>query len=218
MIAQIGNEMAMVAVVGNGIVPDDAPPLPNLRRRAERMAMATPLYWTADMVRQLPDDGRRYETVDGELFVNPAPRLWHQRVVRRLTRSLEDYMKTYPLGEVLQSPADISWAPDVLVQPDVFVAHIDDARTNDWAQVQRLLLAIEVLSPSSKRADRRVKRALYQRVGIPDYWVVDIDARAVERWTRTATAPEILRGTVRWHAAGAAEPLVVDIPPLFAPV
>ena len=72
------------------------------------MGMAVPIYYSADMVRTLPEDGNRYETVHGELLVTPAPRLWHQAVVRRLLVALDAYLEKYHVGEVLSSPADIS--------------------------------------------------------------------------------------------------------------
>ena len=81
-----------------------------------------PAYHTADMVRALPDDGNRYELVYGELLVSPSPRWVHQRVVTRLM--LGDSIRsaaTHDCGEVVASPADISWGADTLVQPDVFV-------------------------------------------------------------------------------------------------
>src|SRR6476646_3261698 len=89
------------------------------RRRDERMGMAAPLYYTADMVRAMPDDGNRYEVVYGALLVTPAPRPWHQVAVQRLIVALAAYLDRQALGLVLSSPADISWGPDVLVPPDV---------------------------------------------------------------------------------------------------
>ena len=175
------------------------------------MGMAAPTYYTADMVRALPDDGNRYETVHGELLVSPAPRLEHQYVVLELAARLRDYLRIRPLGQVLISPADISWAPDVLVQPDVFVTAIAEARTFDWTQIKTLLLAIEILSPSTSRYDRFTKRRLYQEYGVPWYWIVDIDGRAGEIWTPQATSPTIERERLVWHPQGATEPLVIPL-------
>src|SRR5690348_5281876 len=111
------------------------------------MGMAAPIYYTADMVRALPDDGTRYEVVYGELLVTPAPRTWHQVLVKRLGVALEIYLQRHPVGELLHAPADISWGTDVLVQPDVFVVDPDEARTLDWNRMRTLLLVAEVLSP-----------------------------------------------------------------------
>src|SRR6478752_2752675 len=115
------------------------------RRRDERMGMAASVYYTADMVRAMPDDGNRYEVVYGELLVTPSPRLWHQQLVGRLHVALATYLEIHPVGVVLASPADISWGQDVLVQPDVFVAPVEQARMLDWAAIRELLLVVEVL-------------------------------------------------------------------------
>jgi Uma2 family endonuclease len=182
------------------------------------MAMATPTHYTADMVRALPDDGNRYETVHGELLVTPAPRVTHQVVLGRLHLALGKYLEQHPVGVLLTSPADISWGPDILVQPDLFVASLDETRTLDWRQVKTLLLAVEVLSPSTQQADRFTKRRLYQEVGIPTYWVVDPDRQTIEAWTPDATTPTVEQESLTWSPAGAAAPFVLAIPSLFRPV
>src|SRR5579859_4464907 len=163
------------------------------------MGMAVPIYYTADMVRALPDDGNRYEVVRGELLVTPAPRLWHQEIVARLSVVLRRYLEKEPVGHALHSPADISWSPDTLVQPDVFVVPLAQARTLDWAHVTDLLLAVEVLSPSSERADRFTKRLEYQRHEVPVYWIVDPDDRRVEVWTPSDRFPAFERQRLVWH-------------------
>ena len=182
------------------------------------MGMVAPVYYTADMVRALPDDGNRYEVVHGELLVTPAPRAWHQEITLRIAELVRGYLRQQPIGHALFSPADISWTEDTLVQPDVFVVDLAEARTLDWRRMRHLLLAVEVLSPSSVRADRFTKRRLYQEVGVPVYWLVDGDARSIEVWTPDATTPVVERATVTWHSAGATEALVVGLRELFAPL
>ena len=179
------------------------------------MGMAVPVYYTADMVRALPDDGNRYELVYGELLVTPAPRLWHQEVVGRLYEELRRYLRNNQVGHALGSPADISWTSDTLVQPDLFVADLVEVRTLDWSQVKRLLLAIEVLSPSTARYDRFTKRRLYQEVGVPMYWIVDPDAKQVEVWTPGDSQPMTQRERVVWSPPGAEEPLTIELAELF---
>ena len=181
------------------------------------MGMAAPAYYSAEMVRTLPDDGSRYETVHGELLVTPAPGLAHQRVVLRVARALADYVDREPVGEVFISPADISWSPDTLVQPDVFVADIDEARTLMWSEVKTLLLAVEVLSQGTARFDRFAKRRLYQDIGIPLYWIVDPDQKAVEVWTPEAQFPSIERVRVEWKPEAATEAVVLELEELFKP-
>src|SRR5689334_14796724 len=100
--------VSMMASGATATVLDRAPLLIP-PRRADLMSMAAPVYYSADMVRALPDDGNRYETVHGELLVTPSPRLTHQLVVRRLLVALDLYLRDHPVGTVLPSPADISW-------------------------------------------------------------------------------------------------------------
>ena len=183
------------------------------------MGMPAPAsYYTADMVRALPDDGNRYETVHGELLVSPSPRLLHQLVLGRLHRTLGDYLEPERIGALLFSPADISWGPDTLVQPDLFVAAYHEARTMDWARVQTLLLAVEILSPSSVRADRFTKRRLYQEQAIPTYWIVDADQRQVGVWTPAALFPVVAHDRLHWQPAGASRTCVIELEELFRPL
>jgi len=192
--------------------------LPPARRAEHNMSMPeTAERWTASMVRALPDDSNRYEVVDGELFVTPAPSWPHQRVVGGLFRHLANYLHGQSWGEVLISPADISFHEDMLVQPDLFVVPIgsDGRRPGQWADVGALLLAIEVLSPSTARADRQVKRRLYQREAVGEYWVVDPDARVVERWRPQDDRPEIVTDALTWHPEPSVAPFELDLPAVF---
>jgi len=193
-------------------------------RRADDMGMGNPepIYYTADMVRDLIREDRawpRYETVRGELLVTPAPRVTHQRVVLRLAYHLMQYIEREPIGEVFTSPADISWKlPDVLVQPDVFVISPESSRAatdEGWPGVMHLLLAAEVLSPGSTRQDRFTKRRLYQERGVPTYWVIDVDDRSVEIWTTSDALPRVERERLHWHPAGAREPCAIAIADLL---
>ena len=182
------------------------------------MGMAAPMYYTADIVRALPDDGNRYETVHGELLVTPAPRFWHQEIIGRLLESLRPYVREQGVGHALASPADISWSNDTLVQPDLFVVDLDQARTMDWSRMKSLLLAIEVLSPSTARYDRFTKRRLYQEVGIPYYWIVDTERELVEVWTPDLELPRVEEERVIWRPDGAAMPFTLGLVDLFKPL
>jgi Uma2 family endonuclease len=180
--------------------------------------MAAPTFYTAQMVRALPEDGNKYETVRGELLVTPAPRLWHEEIVFRLAIALREYLRAEPVGHAFGSRSDISWGPDTLVEPDVFVAPLEEVRTLDWARVKTLLLIVEVLSPSSRRADRFTKRVEYQRQNIPSYWIVDPDERQVEIWSPADTFPRVERERLIWHPVGAARPFVLALEELFRPI
>ena len=179
------------------------------------MGMAVPIYFTADQVRALPDDGNRYEVVRGELLVTPAPRPWHQEIVLRVAERLREYLRGEPVGHVFCAPADISWRPDTLMQPDLFVVPPAQARTLDWREMTNLLLVAEVLSPSSARADRFTKRLEYQRERVAMYWIVDADERVVEVWTPDDNAPRFERERLLWDPAGASDPFRLTLAELF---
>jgi Uma2 family endonuclease len=186
--------------------------------------MAAPLdFYTADMVRALneaePRHWPRYETVHGELLVSPAPRPWHQEITRRLVVALSVYLDREPAGHVFMAPADVSWGePDVLTQPDIFVVPTEEAQGWEWQRIRHLLLAVEVLSPSSVRADRFTKRRLYQEQGTSLYWVVDADAHTVDIWTPDAREARVEREALAWHPAGASEPFTLPLASLFRPM
>lgn len=172
--------------------------------------------WTPDRVRALPEDGRRYEVVAGELLVTPAPSLAHQEAIRRLLGVLSDYTERTRVGHATFSPADLTPEPGALVQPDLFVVGlVAGRRPREWRDVERLVLAVEVLSPSTARADRTVKRRLFQRAGVPEYWIVDLDARLVERWRPGDERPEVLVEGLRWEPDPDAPALVIDLPAFF---
>lgn len=176
--------------------------------------------WTADQLHALPDDGRRYEAVDGELFVTPSPGFDHQGAVVHLAGRLRDYLAHQPsVGVVRVAPGDVAFGAQTLVQPDVFVVPlVAGRRPATWADAARPQLVVEVLSPATARADRVSKRALYQRVGIPEYWIVDTDARVIERWRPTDARPEIVDTRLVWQPEGASEALTVDLAEFWADV
>lgn len=182
--------------------------------------MAMPAtHWTPEMVRALPHDGNRYEVIDGELLVTPAPTLRHQDAVSAMASLLRPYVSANGVGHMIVSPADVTFDDGSLVQPDVFVAPlIAGRRPRDWSDVKTLLLAVEVLSPSTARADRRVKLRLYQRNRVPEYWIVDADARLVERWRPDDQRPEIVAERLEWQPGPAHPPLIIDLPAYFRDV
>jgi Uma2 family endonuclease len=171
------------------------------------------------MVLALPDDGRRYELVDGELLVTPAPRGLHQRAVLELFRRLDPFVRTHRLGAVCLSPADLTMRTGQLIQPDLFVgARFDGREPVEWDEFGIPILVAEVLSPSTARFDRIVKRQLYQRVGVGTCWIVDLDARLVEVWTPGAGQPAIVKQELAWQPETAPEPLIVDLGEFFGMV
>jgi Uma2 family endonuclease len=184
------------------------------------MAMATASkHWTIDMVRALPDDRNRYEIIDGELFVTPSPSRIHQRAVVELVLRIVPYLKGERIGEAVIAPVDVELAVDTMVEPDLFVAPPVKGRPpHSWTEAEQLLLVVEVLSPSTARADRVRKRALYARVRVPEYWIVDVDARIIERWRPDDERPEILSERLEWCPHKDHPPLTIDLAQYFAEV
>lgn len=184
------------------------------------MAMpAYPTEWTVDMVRALPDDGNRYEVIDGELFVTPAPSWTHQRAVVEMLMLIRPYVHEHRLGDVIIAPADVVFGPRNVVGPDLFVVPlVDGVIPRTWEEVARLLLTVEVLSPSTSRTDRREKRDLYQSKAVPDYWIVDVASAVVEHWTPNDPGPQLLSDALEWQPDRFLPPLQIDLPAYFARV
>lgn len=173
-------------------------------------------HWTAADLRDVPDDRSRYEIIDGELFVTPSPSLGHQKLSKRLLLVIDPYLEVHQIGEIIYAPAAVVLADDTVVEPDLFVLPLVEGRKpQSLEDVGRLLLVIEILSPSTARVDRTVKRRRYQREEVPEYWIVDGDARLIERWRPEDERPEVLTERMEWQPDAAFPALVIDLPVLF---
>lgn len=126
----------------------------------------------------MPDDGHRYELIDGVLVVSPAPRIRHQDVVAGMYRLLFAACPTDLL--VLFAPVDVVLSEDTVMQPDLLVARRSDFTERDLPTAP--VLAVEVLSPSTRAFDLLLKKDRLQRAGCAHYWVVDPDAPAIVAW------------------------------------
>ena len=179
--------------------------------------------WTAREVRELIDAAPlatpRYELVDGELLVTPGPGIFHQRAVVKLIVALDAYLRAESVGHVITSPSDVELEPESITQPDVFVVSMADWRraAQEGPPIHELLLAVEILSPSSSRHDRVRKRPLYQR-HVADYWIVDLDARLIEHWAPGDDRPELLTEVLVWQPVGATSRFELDLPAFFISV
>jgi Uma2 family endonuclease len=184
-----------------------------------RMGMpATTRDWTVDMLDALPDDGQRYEIIDGELFVTPSPGEAHQDVVGKLIVHLSRYLDDGDIGKTIVSPSDV-WRGERTrnrVQPDVYVVRRTDGKRPTYPyHLSNLLLAVEVVSPGNPLLDYHVKRELYQREGVGEYWVIDPEARVVSRWSGTNETGEIVSQELRWKPVGMETEFVLNLPTLF---
>lgn len=157
----------------------------------------------------------RFELIDGDLIVTPSPQPAHQFVLSELFAVLSSYLRGNKEVRLLASPADIRLEPESIVQPDLFVAQRPTAAVRAWSDIKSLVLAIEVLSPSTARTDRTTKRRFYQRHTVSEYWVVDTDNRRIERWHPAESEATICADRLEWHAPGSPEPLVLDVAGVF---
>ncbi len=172
---------------------------------------------TIEALLALPDDGMRHELLDGEHVVTPSPRFVHQLILGEVWEHLRDAVGDRDDIDVLSSPADIYLGPRTLVQPDLFIVSVPAERRSSiaWKDVPTPLLAVEILSPSTASRDRGKKRRIYLEAEIEEYWIVDIDARLIERWRIGNERPEIVDGELRWELSIGVSG-VADVAVLFA--
>ena len=150
------------------------------------------------------DSSRRFEIVDGQLFVTPAPRFRHQQVVGNLFRILSDLAVGHELGEVVTGSVTVRLHDEGVVEPDVIfvgagrLGIVDPERGVDGPPD----LVVEVLSPSNRDYDRIAKRKQYMECEVPELWIADADERTVEVWRPGADQPEVVWDAVEWSVAG----------------
>ena len=138
----------------------------------------------ADYLR-LPDDGRRYEIIEGVLYVANAPSVEHQYTVMKISGQLDFFVSQHQLGIVLTAPVEVHLAPATRpVQPDVLFMRTANQPALGAKFISAVPdLTVEVISPSSIRIDRHIKFDTYERAGVPEYWIVEPKARLVEVYT-----------------------------------
>jgi Uma2 family endonuclease len=176
--------------------------------------------WDYSDYARFPDDGNRYEVIDGEVLVTPAPSTGHQHILANLVIALRQYVDRERIGIVLPD-VDVLFVsgqflrPDVVVVPTSFRAGV----TNRGVEMPPALV-IEIQSPTSSSIDRVKKPRRYGDFGIPEYWVVDPEERAVLIWRFARGAREAERSDeiVRWSPAGASTPFEITMDDLFKPM
>jgi Uma2 family endonuclease len=168
--------------------------------------------WTRADLARLPDDGNRYEVLDGALLVTPQASLAHQRVALRLAMAIETYVANYGVAHVV-GPGAVPFGKNEL-QPDIQVIP-GHPRLGNWADAPAPILVVEVLSRSTERRDLGIKLDAYMdRVHVPTVWIVDQKQREVHICVRGAP-PRIERQSLEWQAPDAPEPLRIDLPAFF---
>ena len=173
--------------------------------------------WTEEefnVARDAAPAGERWELVDGEVLVTPGPHWRHQDLVGVLYVRVFEYLSKTGVGRAYVSPLDVRLEPGLVLQPDVFAVPAGHLGSGNDV-VSKLLLAVEVVSPSSSRADRITKRPSYQRNRVPEYWIIDSGSQTIERWQPDDERPAVLAESLNWHPADASEPFELDIPAYF---
>jgi Uma2 family endonuclease len=179
--------------------------------------------WTRADVDRLVDERAgltpRYELVDGELLVTPAPSGRHQRIVLHLALLLQPYLTRHRLGEVRLGPAELRLVSGDRYEPDLFVVPAVGGRLPPSdPDVVRPLLVCEAISPGSSHYDRFTKRRSFQSNTVPEYWIVDGDAKAFEVWRATDERPTLIDDHLTWTPAEASVAFTLDVIAFFAAV
>jgi Uma2 family endonuclease len=137
--------------------------------------------WTYHHYAALPDDGQRYEIIDGVLLMIPAPGIPHQKTAQRIFRLLAAHVEDVGLGQVFIAPVDVELFPKVVVQPDVMVILKDnEGKIKPTRIIGAPDLVVEVSSPATIGYDRREKQDAYARAGVPEYWIVHPGEQTIE--------------------------------------
>ena len=164
------------------------------------MAISVPLY-TVDDLENFPDDGNRYELLDGVLLVTPQAAAVHQIVANRIQFELTASLEKPGLAHVV-GPGAVVRMPRTQLQPDILVYPARFKPTTDWRKITEHWLAVEVLSRSSRVYDREFKRDAYFALGLQQVWLVDWRDRSVEVCSGKEKSV-VVRDQIRWRIAGA---------------
>jgi Uma2 family endonuclease len=142
---------------------------------------------TYDDYALLPEDGRRYEIIDGELYVSPSPFIPHQELSFELSGRFWSYLKRHRLGRILAAPVDVLLSKHDIVQPDLlFISNERAGIAADNKNVKGAPdLLVEILSKSTRKLDEEIKLHLYERYDVLEYWIFDTDRRSVRAYRRS---------------------------------
>ena len=141
---------------------------------------------TYDDFLQFPDDGLRHELIDGEHYVTPSPNLRHQALLGRIYFEIEQFLRAHPgSGSVFMAPLDVVFTRWDIVEPDLLFVAADQGGILTEKNVQGPpALVVEIASPGTRRRDEQIKRELFDRGGVREYWIVDPDRNAVQVFRR----------------------------------
>ena len=133
-----------------------------------------------------PDDGKRHELIDGEHYVTPSPNMRHQQISMNLTLMIGSWLEAHPQGRLFYAPFDVVFSKFDVVEPDVLYVSNERSHVLTAPNVQGAPdLVIEIGSPSTRQRDETIKRRLYERSGVSEYWIVDPDIDVVRAYRRS---------------------------------
>jgi len=137
-----------------------------------------------------PDDGQRHELIDGEHYVTPSPNTRHQRISGNLHLSIGSWLEEHPIGEVFYAPYDVVFSHFDVVEPDLL--YLSKGRAAEVVTPLHVRgtpeIVIEIGSPGTRKRDETIKRRLYERSGVTEYWVVDPETDSVHVYRRSGEA------------------------------
>jgi Uma2 family endonuclease len=137
----------------------------------------------------LPDDGRHYELIEGELVLNPTPITRHQWIAGNIYYAIRNYFEDHHIGKTFMAPLDVVLADDVVLQPDVMVILRERFSIIGEKNIQGAPnIVVEVLSDGTRKWDETVKRKLYERYGVDEYWIVDPVIEVVKIYRRSGVS------------------------------
>lgn len=166
--------------------------------------MITSLKYTHADLLLMPDDGKRREIIDGELYVTPSPVNYHQKILLNLTFAFCKFLEMHPFGEVRFAPLDVILSEHDVLEPDLlFVLNEHRDFLQDWVRGAPDLV-VEILSPTTEGRDRGLKLKAYARYGVGEYWILDPVAQVIEVYRLTAKGFQL--------AATCAKGKMVDTP------
>lgn len=169
--------------------------------------------WTLAELDRLPDDGNKYELVDGELFVTPAPSPAHEQLAAVLHGIIAPFVRANRLGRVY-TPRSVVRTDGSEVEPDLMLRPATPTLPATWEQMPTPLLVVEILSRTTRRHDQEQKRGFYLRIGVAENWMVDRSSRSI-RVVRRDSEDLVAESVLEWRPDGARDALRVDVAAYF---
>lgn len=158
--------------------------------RAQEVSAARSVKLTYDDFLLFPDDGKRHELIDGEHYVTPSPNIRHQRISGRLYLLIGSWLEANPTGQLFYAPLDVVFSNFDVVEPDLL--YMSNARAEAIVTEKHVAgvpeLVVEIGSKGTRKRDETVKRRLYERVGVDEYWIVDPAIDTIRVFRRSSGA------------------------------